>query len=88
MLQSCPRLGLTHGLGWVVSGCVEIFSFQWVERVWVHYSKSAKIWKDYADVFKARLGKFWLNQTVKFDFTTDLSGIGYWPEEVMSANDS
>jgi len=29
-----------------------------------------------------------LNQTVKFDFTADLTGIGYWPEDVMSANSS
>jgi len=25
MLQSCPWVGLTHGLGWVRSGWVEVF---------------------------------------------------------------
>jgi len=28
------------------------------------------------NAFKARLGKFWSHQAVKFDFTTDLTGIG------------
>jgi len=39
--QSCPWVGLTHGLGWVVSGWVEIFSvFGGLD--WVHYSKRTK----------------------------------------------
>ena len=33
--QSCPWDGLTHGLGWVGSGWVEIFQFLvgWVAKV-------------------------------------------------------
>jgi len=28
------------------------------------------------NAFKARLGKFWSHQAVKFDFTADLTGVG------------
>jgi len=38
-VQSCPWVGLPHGLGWVGSGWVEIFQFL---VGWVHYSKSTK----------------------------------------------
>ena len=42
--QSCPWIGLTHGLGWVRSGRVgsRFLSFWWVGLCWVHYSKSTK----------------------------------------------
>jgi len=41
-VQSCPWVGLTHGLGWVGSN----FSSFWsVGFGWVHYSKSTKILK-------------------------------------------
>ena len=35
------------------------------------------------NAFKARLDKFWLHQSVKFDFTADLTGTGNRPEEVI-----
>jgi len=35
------------------------------------------------NVFKARLEKFWQHQSVKFDFTADLTGTGNRSEEVM-----
>ena len=58
--QSCPWIGLTHGLGWV-----EIFQFLvgWVGST---TAKVLKISKDYVNVFKARLDKIWLHQAVKF----------------------
>jgi len=31
---------------------------------------------DIVEMFKARLDKFWLHQHVKYDFMTDLTGIG------------
>ena len=37
--QSCPWVGLTHGLGWV--GLGQDFSF-FGGLGWVHYSKSTK----------------------------------------------
>ena len=37
--QSCPWVGLTHGLGWVGS---RFFSFWWVWLGWAHYRKSTK----------------------------------------------
>ena len=39
-------------------------------------AKVLKIRKDYFDAFKARLGKIWLHQAVKFDFMADLTGTG------------
>jgi len=33
--------------------------------------------------FKARLDKFWKHQSVKFDFTADLTGTGNRSEEVI-----
>ena len=36
-----------------------------------------------ANAFKARLDKFWKHQSVKFDFTADLTGTGNRSEEVI-----
>ena len=33
--------------------------------------------------FKARLDKLWMHQDVKFDFTAELTGIGYRSVRVM-----
>jgi len=35
------------------------------------------------DAFKARLDKFWKHQSVKFDFTADLTGTANRSEEVI-----
>jgi len=35
------------------------------------------------NAFKARLDKFWQHQSVKFDFTADLTGTGNRSEEVI-----
>jgi len=35
------------------------------------------------NAFIARLDKFWLHQAVKFDFTTELTGIGNQSEEIV-----
>jgi len=35
------------------------------------------------NAFKARLDKFWKHQSVKFDFTADLTGTGNRAEEVI-----
>jgi len=35
------------------------------------------------NAFKARLDKFWQQQSVKFDFTADLTGIGNRSEVVI-----
>ena len=35
------------------------------------------------NAFNAQLDKFWSHQAVKFDFTTDLIGIGNQSEEVI-----
>ena len=35
------------------------------------------------NAFKARLVKFWQHQSVKFDFTADLTGTGNRSEEVI-----
>jgi len=35
------------------------------------------------DAFKAHLDKFWHHQSVKFDFTADLTGTGNRSEEVI-----
>jgi len=49
--QSCPWVGLTHGLGWV--GLGRDFSV-FGGLGWVHCSKSIKkIWKDYVNAFKS-----------------------------------
>jgi len=61
--QSCPWVGLTHGLDWVELG-------------WSTTGKVLKIWKDYLNAFEARLDKIWLHQAVKFDFAADLTGTG------------
>ena len=68
--QSCPWVGLTHGLGWV-----EIFQFLvgWVGST---ITKVLKILKDYFNAFKAWLDKIWLHQAVKFDFMAYLTGTG------------
>jgi len=66
MEQSCPWVGLTHGLGWV-----EIFQLL---VGWVHYRKILKLWNDYVNAFKARLDKIWLHEAVKF-----ISCIGLGP---------
>jgi len=49
--QSCPWVGLTHGLGLVGSGWVEIFHFLvgWVGST---TAKVRKIWKDYFNAFR------------------------------------
>ena len=61
MAQSCPLVGLTHGLGRDFS----VFG----GLGWVLYSRSTeKIRKDYVDAFK-----IWLHQAAKFDLTTDLT---------------
>jgi len=36
-----------------------------------------------ADAFNARLDKFWSHQTIKFEFTADLTGIGKRSEEII-----
>jgi len=58
--QSCPWVGSTHGLG----------------RVGSTIAKVLKIRNDYVNAFKTRLDKIWFHQTVKFDFTADLTGTG------------
>ena len=35
------------------------------------------------NAFKARLDKFWKHQSVKFDFTADLTGTGNRSEEAI-----
>jgi len=35
------------------------------------------------NAFKARLDKFWKHQSVKFDFTADVTGTGNRSEEVI-----
>jgi len=35
------------------------------------------------NAFKAHLDKFWKHQSVKFDFTADLTGTGNQSEEVI-----
>jgi len=35
------------------------------------------------NAFKSRLDNFWKHQSVKFDFTADLTGTGNRPEEVI-----
>jgi len=92
VIQSCPWVGLTHGLGWVGPGWVEIFQFLvgWVG------STTAKVLKNLNrlfNVFKARLDKIWLHKAVKFDFMADLTGTGIKPirrsnKVIMLANDS
>ena len=74
--QSCPWVGLTHGLGWV-----EIFQFLmgWVGST---TAKVLKIWTNYFNAFKAQLDKIWLHQAVKFGFTADMTGTGNWSEGV------
>ena len=37
----------------------------------------------FVNAFKARLDKFWKHQSVKFDFTADLTGTGNRSEEVI-----
>jgi len=76
--QSCPWVGLTHGLGWVGLGRVGLgrdFSV-FGGLGWVHYKKVLKIGKDYLNAFKARLDKIWFHHAVKFDLTADLRGTG------------
>jgi len=58
--QSCPWVGLTHGLG---EDFPVLGGLGWVECT---IAKVLKVCKDYA--FKARLDKIWLHQAVKFDF--------------------
>ena len=85
LTQSCPWVGLTHGLGSIGSGWVEIFQFL-VGCIGLIGSTIAKVlnfWKDYVDAFKARLDKIWLQQAVKFDFMTDLTGTENWSEGVI-----
>jgi len=67
--QSCPRVGLTHGLGWVESGWVEIFQFLvgWVGST---IAKVLNILKDYFNAFKALLDEI--------GFTEQLNVI-LWP---------
>ena len=48
LFQSCPWVGLTHGLDWVGSTIATVL----------------KIWKDYVNAFEARLDKIWLYQAV------------------------
>jgi len=44
---------------------------------------AANVIYDYVNAFKARLDKFWKHQSVKFDFTADLTGTGNRSEEVI-----
>jgi len=60
LFQSCPWVGLTHGLRLVGSTTEKVL----------------KIRQDYVNAFKARLDKIWFHQAVKFDFTADLTGTG------------
>ena len=46
------------------------------------YCQSATL-KYTVNAFKARLDKFWKHQSVKFDFTADLTGTGNRSEEVI-----
>ena len=58
---SMGRVDPWVGMGWHFQfsvGCVGFTT-----------AKVLKIWKDYANAFKARLDKIWLHQAVKFDFT-------------------
>ena len=59
--QSCPCIGLTHGLGWV-----DIFlvfgGLGWIGST---LAKVLKIWKDYVNALIAQLDKIWLHQAVK-----------------------
>jgi len=63
--QSCPWVGLTHGLGEIGSGWVEIFQFLvgWVGST---IAKVLKFCKDYVSAFKARLDKIWLQSADAF----------------------
>ena len=57
--QSCPSVGLTHGLGWVGSTIAKVLKY--LKELCFHS-------------FKARLDNIWLHQAVKFDFTADPTG--------------
>ena len=78
LTQSCPWVGLTHGLGSNGSGWVDIFQFL-VGCIGLIGSTIAKVlnfWKDYVDAFKARLDKIWLQQAVKFVSCIGLGWVG------------
>jgi len=55
---------VVHGLGWPMG---------WVGST---IAKVLKIWKDYVNAFKARLGKIWLHQAVKFVRCIGLGRVG------------
>jgi len=65
-------------MGWVGSGRVgsRFFFFGGLGWVGSTTEKVLKIRKDYFNALKARLGKIWLHQAVKLDFTADLTGTG------------
>jgi len=65
-------MGSNYGLGWVGSGCVEIFSFWWVGPA---IAKVLNICKDYVNAFKERSDKIWL-QAVKFVSCCGLGRLG------------
>jgi len=67
--NSCPWVGLTHGLGWLGSGWVEIFQFL---VGWVGLGPLQQ--KYCVNAFKARLDKIWLHQAVKFVSFIGLGG--------------
>jgi len=73
--HSCPWVGLTHGLGWIGSGWVEIFQFLmgWVGST---IAKVLNFWKAYVHALKARLDKIWLHRAVKYVSCIGLGRVG------------
>jgi len=62
----------THPFNGHLSGTTRISQYQ-----------KGKTNLDFTEAFKARLDKFWKHQSVKFDFTADLTGTGNRSEEVI-----
>jgi len=74
VLNTRISIRVVHGLGWIMGRVgSRLFCFL-VGSVGSTIAKVLKIWKDYVNAFKVQLDKIWLHQTVKFDFTADLTG--------------
>jgi len=58
------------------------FSLHMLQNIWNNLPNSV-VNASTVNAFKARLDKFWSHQAVKFDFTTDLTGIRNRSEEVI-----
>jgi len=68
MKQSCPWIGLTHGLGLVGS---RFFTF-W----WAGLGPLQQKYEKFERIILMHLGKIWLHEAVKLDFMADLTGTG------------